>query len=204
MNGLKNAQNASKISTIGLTAATVALNMAISLGLMAAISLAINGFDKLINSAKRASETANTAFEDTSSKVKENEDEAKSLDELIAKYKELKSNENLDIDGRKEVKEVQNDIADLVGTQAKNLDLVNGKLDDEMLNDTPFLAGYSCKYDSRFLSLKPNDLIISTASLRLQFSGSFSLKQPLLKIHSATQFPFTNGQNKSLIFIFLL
>ncbi len=130
--GLKNAQNDAKQSTIGLTIAHTALNMAISMGLMAAISLAIKGFDKLINSAKRASEAADEAFSDTNEKVQQNKDEAKSLDELISKYKELKESGNLDIDGRKEVKELQNDIADLVGTQAKNLDLVNGKLDDEI------------------------------------------------------------------------
>ena len=130
--GLKNAQNVAKQSTIGLTIAQTALNMAISMGLMAAISLAINGFDKLVNSAKRASEAADEAFSDTNEKVQQNEEEAKSLDELISKYKELKESGNLDIDGRKEVKELQNDIADLVGTQAKNLDLVNGKLDDEI------------------------------------------------------------------------
>ena len=130
--GLKNAQNVAKQSTVGLTIAQTALNMAISMGLMAAISLAIKGFDKLINSAKRASEAADEAFSDTNEKVQKNEEKAKSLDELISKYKELKENGNLDIDGRKEVKELQNDIADLVGTQAKNLDLVNGKLDDEI------------------------------------------------------------------------
>lgn len=130
--GLKNVQNVAKQSTIGLTIAQTALNMAISMGLMAAISLAIKGFDKLINSAKRASEAADEAFSDTNEKVQQNEEEAKSLDELISKYKELKESGNLDIDGRKEVKELQNDIADLVGTQTKNLDLVNGKLDDEI------------------------------------------------------------------------
>ena len=132
MEGLKNAQNVAKTSTIGLTIAQTALNMAISMGLMAAISLAIKGFDKLVNSAKRASEAADEAFAETNDKVQEYDDELKSLDELIAKYKELKESGNLDLEGRKEIKEIQNDIADLVGTQAKNLDLVNGKLDDEI------------------------------------------------------------------------
>lgn len=120
------------VKTVALKTATIALNTTVAMGAMTAISLAIRGFDKLINSAKRASEAANEAFEDTNSKVEENENEAKSLDDLIAKYKELKSSENLDVDGRKEVKELQNDIADLVGVQARNLDLVNGKLDDEI------------------------------------------------------------------------
>lgn len=130
--GLKKAQNDAKQSTIGLTLAETALNAAISFGITAAITLAIKGFDKLANSAKRASEAADEAFSDTSEKVQKNEEEAKSLDELISKYKELKTSENLDVDGRKEIKEIQNDIADLVGVQASNLDLVNGKLDDEI------------------------------------------------------------------------
>lgn len=132
LDGLKKAQNATKASTIGLTIAQTALNMAISMGLMAAIFLAIKGFDKMINHAKRASEAADEAFEETSSKVQEQQEELKTLDELISKYKELKKDGTLDIEGRKEVKELQNDIADLVGTQARNLDLVNGKLDDEI------------------------------------------------------------------------
>ena len=124
-------QNSTR-STIGLTVAQTALNIAISMGLMAAISLAIKGFDKMINHAKRASEAADEAFEETSSKVQEQQEELKTLDELISKYRELKKDGTLDIEGRKEVKELQNDIADLVGTQARNLDLVNGKLDDEI------------------------------------------------------------------------
>ena len=132
LEGLKAAQNATKTSTIGLTIAQTALNMAISMGFMAAISLAIKGFDKMINHAKRASEAADEAFEETSSKVQEQQEELKTLDELISKYRELKKDGTLDIEGRKEVKELQNDIADLVGTQARNLDLVNGKLDDEI------------------------------------------------------------------------
>ena len=67
--GLKNAQNVAKQSTIGLTIAQTALNAAISLGITAAIMLAIKGFDKLANSAKRASEAADEAFSDTTEKV---------------------------------------------------------------------------------------------------------------------------------------
>lgn len=130
--GLKNAQNVAKQSTIGLTLAQTALNAAISLGFTAALMLAVKGLDKLINSAKRASEAADEAFSNTTEKVQKNEEEVKSLDELISKYKKLKESENLDVDGRKEIKEIQNDIADLVGVQASNLDLVNGKLDDEI------------------------------------------------------------------------
>lgn len=71
-------------------------------------------------------------YKDSSEKVQKNKEESKSLDELIKKYKELSSVENIDTSTRNEIKQVQYDIAALVGKQASNLDLVNGKLDDQL------------------------------------------------------------------------
>lgn len=132
LGGYVNSLVSATAKTIALQTATMALNAAVSMGITAAISLAIKGFDKLINSAKRASDAANEAFSESNSKVQQNKEEIKTLDELIQKYKELRKNENLDTEGRKQVKNLQNDIADLVGVQAQNLDLVNGKLDEEI------------------------------------------------------------------------
>lgn len=132
LGGYVNSLVSATAKTIALQTATMALNAAVSMGITAAISLAIKGFDKLINSAKRASDAANEAFSESNSKVQQNKEEIKTLNELIQKYKELRKNENLDTEGRKQVKNLQNDIADLVGVQAQNLDLVNGKLDEEI------------------------------------------------------------------------
>lgn len=137
---LKNSANGLTLfQRAGKAAGTTLKELGATLGSMAAmwaigevISLTITGLDQFVNHAKRASEAADEAFSDTSEKVQKNEEEAKSLDKLISKYKELKSSENLDVGGRKEIKEIQNDIADLVGVQASNLDLVNGKLDDQL------------------------------------------------------------------------
>lgn len=132
LSGYVNSLVSATAKTIALQAATMALNAAVSMGITAAISLAVKGFDKLINSAKRASDAANEAFSESNSKVQQNKEEIKTLDELIQKYKELRENENLDTEGRKQVKNLQNDIADLVGVRAQNLDLINGKLDEEI------------------------------------------------------------------------
>lgn len=132
LGGYINSLVSATAKTIALQTATMALNAAVSMGITAAISLAVKGFDKLINSAKRASDAANEAFSESNSKVQQNKEEIKTLDKLIQKYKELRKNENLDTDGRKQVKNLQNDIANLVGTQAQNLNLVNGKLDEEI------------------------------------------------------------------------
>ena len=121
-----------KLGKIALDALKTALSTLITWGIMELIQLAIKGLDQIINAATYASEAADEAFSKSSEKVKEYEEESKSLDELISKYKELKESGTLDTDSRKEIKNIQKDIADLVGVQASNLDLVNGKLDEEI------------------------------------------------------------------------
>lgn len=81
---------------------------------------------------KRESDAAAELYEKSREKVKSNKEEAKSLDELIRKYEELKSKSVMDSDTREEIKGIQYDIVDLVGTEAKTLDLVNGKLDEQL------------------------------------------------------------------------
>lgn len=116
------------IKSLGATLASMAAMWAIG----EAISLAINGIDAIINHAKRASDTAQEAKEKASNTLSENEETSKSLDDLISKYKELRESSNYDETKRKDVLEIQDQITDLVGTQASNLDLVNGKLDDQL------------------------------------------------------------------------
>lgn len=53
LGGYVNSLVSATAKTIALQTATMALNAAVSMGITAAISLAIKGFDKLINSAKR-------------------------------------------------------------------------------------------------------------------------------------------------------
>lgn len=60
------------------------------------------------------------------------DEERKSLTELIAEYERLASAGDFDEKSRETVKGLQQQITDLVGEQADNLDLVNGKLDDEI------------------------------------------------------------------------
>ena len=98
----------------------------------AAIGGLIFTLDKLAQSEKKASDQAVELYENSKEKVKTNQEETDSLNELIEKYKELKSNSNLSSDNRNEIKQLQHDIAQLVGAEAQNLDLVNGKLDEQI------------------------------------------------------------------------
>lgn len=116
------------IKSLGATLGSMAAAWAIG----EAISLAINGIDAIINHAKRASDAAQEAKEKASNTLSEDEETSNSLDDLISKYKELRESSDYDETKRKDVLEIQDKITDLVGTQASNLDLVNGKLNDQL------------------------------------------------------------------------
>lgn len=122
----------SKVATIGMEVATMALNAAISMGVSLLISFAISALDKFIHSATYASEKANELAEQRKEEANSAREEAKSIDELISRYQELAKNENRDADTNAEIRDIQNQITELVGHQANNLDLVNGKLDEQL------------------------------------------------------------------------
>ena len=117
---------------IGAKVAAVALNVALTMGLSYAIQAVVSGLDNLIHASTNASEAADELKNSSMQAAEEANEETKKLDELIKKYEELAKSDNQDSSTRTEIKQVQSDIVDLVGQQANNLDLVNGKLDDEL------------------------------------------------------------------------
>ena len=141
--GFASAENTATVSTFSLKGAMNALKTAImsnpvyllATAIMAATA-AIKGMIAVTNAftqaEKRESDAAAELYEKSREKVKSNKEEVKSLDELIRKYEELKSKSVMDSDTREEIKGIQYDIVDLVGTEAKTLDLVNGKLDEQL------------------------------------------------------------------------
>lgn len=54
------------------------------------------------------------------------------MNDLIAQYSKLASAGDFDSSSREQARSIQDQITELVGSQANNLDLVNGKLDDEV------------------------------------------------------------------------
>ncbi len=93
------------------------------------IIAAINNLEK---AEKKESDAAAELFGKSKEKVSSNKEEAESLGELIQKYQELKSASVIDSDAREQIKEIQNDIVGLVGSEAKTLDLVNGGLEEQL------------------------------------------------------------------------
>lgn len=113
----------------GLWATLMANPIIAVVAIMAALAVAMV---KVAGAAKEASEAADEFKAKSMEESQAAREEIQTLDELISKYKELAESENQDSGTRNEIKSIQSDITDLVGTQADNLDLVNGKLDEEI------------------------------------------------------------------------
>lgn len=113
------------VKTKALEIGTKALNMALSMLAMWAISATFSAISTSIQEAKQAQEEFRRSQIEAGKTADETNDK---LQEYIATYHELaKSGGSAD-----QLKDLQQQIADLVGVQADNLDLVNGKLDDEL------------------------------------------------------------------------
>lgn len=121
-----------KVATIALRVASAALNTVVTMGISWAISALISKIGELINAEETAYNQAKEVAEASREKVENISDEQNSLSELIEKYKELAKSDMTDSTNRAEIKDIQDEITKLVGAQADNLDLVNGKLDEEL------------------------------------------------------------------------
>lgn len=92
--GLKKVQNVATQSTIGLTIAQTALNMAISLGLTALISLIVKGYDKLANSVENCKERVDDLISSYKSALETANNNANRVEELADKYEKLSKGVN--------------------------------------------------------------------------------------------------------------
>lgn len=129
---LKQQTLGAKAASLGMKALSIAENMVAGALIGLVLSAIVNGLNDLTHAAENASKAADELYDKSNEKVEKNKEELESLDELIEKYKTLRNSNDTDVNTRKEIQEVQYKIADLVGEQAKNLDLVNGKLDDQL------------------------------------------------------------------------
>lgn len=98
----------------------------------AAILAVINLMKKYQEAQEEAYKSAQEAAAQSKQNLEDAKSEADQVDELINKYKELAEKDTQDIETRNEIKEVQDKILELVGQQASGLDLVNGKLDEQL------------------------------------------------------------------------
>lgn len=132
LDSLKTSLNTSKIATIGLQAATLLLNAAFTMGLSFAITKGIELLNNWINAAQVASEKAQEIAAESKQAAESRSEEYDSIGDLINKYKELASGDTQNVETRQQIADIQSQIVDLVGNEADGIDLVNGKLDEQL------------------------------------------------------------------------
>lgn len=134
--GLATAQGTATGTTISLASAMRGLFATLLNNPLVLVTTAVTAGVMAWNNYKQAQEEARqTAVKLTN----EYQEEKKAIEDNIAKYKELKEqldNSNLSTDEARFIKEqlleVQNTLMDSYGTEASNLDLVNGKYEEQL------------------------------------------------------------------------
>ena len=125
--------SSSKAAALGMNILGAALNAVFSMGIAWVVSKIASGIDYLAHAEENAIKAAKENVETTRNKVEEYQEQEKSLSTLVEKYKELRKAENINnVDIRNQLVDLQEQITNLVGDEADNLDLVNGRLDEQL------------------------------------------------------------------------
>lgn len=151
------------LKTIGLRAVTTLLNTAISL----AISGIINSIVSLINSQQEAIDKAKEASEAVKSQAEELEDCTKKVIELRSELESNNITEQEATNIREELSKIQDEIIDKYGKEAEGINLVTGKLEDQIetiqeLNKAKYEEAYGLNkegYDSAVKNIKEQRLM---------------------------------------------
>lgn len=116
-----------------------ALNAALSFGLSLAVSLLVQGIGKLVDKLfvteeeldevrQNSIDTSNALRDSTESFIQE----AESIEELVTQYKQVALSIDTTVDAKDKLSQIQTDLIDKFGEEAKGLDLVNGKYDEQL------------------------------------------------------------------------
>lgn len=111
----------------------------IQLGI-AGITLLASGYSALIDlatgGAQRAADSAKKAYEEAKSYNDEEKKETEDLISLMKEYEDIRSeiekSEKMSAEQRSRILEIQSQITSITGQESKNLDLINGSLDENL------------------------------------------------------------------------
>lgn len=123
---LRDVLAATQLAATGAAGAMAAFKISVAT-VTTAVSLLVMAINAVDTAQKQAAANAQAA----ASKA---QTQAEKIKDLVEQYEELakaQSAEGWTVEQRKKVETIQSSITDLVGEEAKNLDLVNGKLDEQ-------------------------------------------------------------------------
>ena len=130
---LKQQTLSAKAGQVALKGLAIAGNMIAMWAISEVIGGVISYLDELSHKAQNIAEEAESKFSESNEKNETYKQNIKSLDEYKQKYQEILNSNDSEIGKRKSLLELQGNINKLVGTQCEGLDLVNGKLDDQIV-----------------------------------------------------------------------
>lgn len=130
--GLAQVEKGAKAASIGMRALDIAMNTLVSLGITLVIQGVVSALDALINAEERAFDRLKETTTNNREAAAASAEELSSLDDLISKYEGVASAETLDSSGREEIRSIQEEIVSLVGSEATGLNLVNGRLEEQL------------------------------------------------------------------------
>lgn len=127
------------VTSKALTAARLALNAALSVGISLLTSVVIKGINEWIHAEENARKKLAESLRAAEERRKEFEKQQSTLDDVIAKYKEyseqlkaVKGNEEKSAEIRDNLAGLQKTLNEQYGETAKQLDLVNGQYEREL------------------------------------------------------------------------
>lgn len=130
INGYRQVINKTRLTTIALKSATIALNVALSVGLMAVITLAYKGFDNLIHRSENLAEAFATIKDEINSLQDTLKEHSELIDQVVEKYDtfakgvNLKTNANIGLSDEeyKEFIDTSNQLAEIYPELVKGYD----------------------------------------------------------------------------------
>lgn len=140
-----------RLKAVATEIAVSALNAALTLGLSAALSLAVKGIstlvDKIVVTKEELDESRNIVAQDIQNltqDIKELTDKKDDIDELLARYKEIVLSAEDISKNKDELIQIQDSIIDKFGAEKESLDLLNSSYDDAItkikeLSDTEYV-----------------------------------------------------------------
>lgn len=113
------------LKTIGLEAATLAMNAALTMGLSVAITAAVTAIDNLIHKEEKAQEKFEETIGVHNEKISSYEQEVEQIDDLINKYEELSNSDTQTPETLKEIEEIKIKINNILAEEGKHIIAIN-------------------------------------------------------------------------------
>lgn len=132
LDDLAESSGRTRTSMMATRAATLALNVGLGMLAGVVISELIKAYDEWAHAQENASKTADDLFSDASANATQAAESYSSLNDLIAQYQSLASQNTSDPEVRLQIADVQSQINDLIGEEASGIDLVNGSLNTQL------------------------------------------------------------------------